>query len=99
MSLAAVMAFVLGFASGSGPIPWVYLPEVNRCPPAVPTCGSNCSWNAFIPLHAAQQVGFKVNCMHMPKLWHAITPCAPDIALHALLATLIYALGFVSGSG
>ena len=29
MSLAAVMAFVLGFAAGSGPIPWVYLPEVS----------------------------------------------------------------------
>ena len=28
MSLVLVMAYVLGFAAGSGPIPWVYLPEV-----------------------------------------------------------------------
>lgn len=28
MSLVAVMGFVLGFSMGSGPIPWVYLPEV-----------------------------------------------------------------------
>ncbi|BDA46904.1 Plastidic glucose transporter 4 [Coccomyxa sp. Obi] len=28
VSLVAVMGFVLGFSMGSGPIPWVYLPEV-----------------------------------------------------------------------
>ncbi|EIE21964.1 general substrate transporter, partial [Coccomyxa subellipsoidea C-169] len=28
VSLIAVMGFVLGFSIGSGPIPWVYLPEV-----------------------------------------------------------------------
>lgn len=28
VSLVAVMGFVLGFSVGSGPIPWVYLPEV-----------------------------------------------------------------------
>lgn len=28
LSLMAVMGFVLGFACGSGPVPWIYLSEV-----------------------------------------------------------------------